>query len=98
MILVKKCEENCEFFCENTIIIGCTIFAKLPTPLVRFCLTPPHPPKNPTSLMDVPLAKKYLTIKKFYCIALPWLAKSVQCCNLSLQNVNIYKSIICHFR
>ena len=38
---------------KNPRIMGCPIFAKLPTPLVRFCpilLDPPNPPKNQTSL------------------------------------------------
>ena len=48
-----------KLFCENTRKMGCPIFAKLPTPLVRFCLTPtpPNPLKNRTSLMDVPKCK-----------------------------------------
>ena len=40
--------------------MGCPIFPELPTPLVLFCpilLDPPNPPKNRTSLMDVPLNK-----------------------------------------
>jgi hypothetical protein len=51
-------KEFANFVSENTRIMGCPIFAKLPTPLVRFCpilLEPPNPQKNRTSLMDVPL-------------------------------------------
>ena len=50
--LVKKNEKKRR-------IMGCPIFAKLPTPLVLFCpilLDPPNPPKNRTSFMYVPLA------------------------------------------
>ena len=33
--------------------MGCPIFAKLPTPLVRFCPILLDPPKNRTSLMEM---------------------------------------------
>ena len=41
-------KEFANFVSENTRIMGCPIFAELPTPLVRYCsilLDPPTPPK-----------------------------------------------------
>ena len=47
------------FFCENTRIMGCPIFANILTyPPCPILLDSPNTPKNRTSLIDVPVREK----------------------------------------
>ena len=57
-----------KILCEN---MGCPIFAKLPTPLVRFCpivLDPPSPPKIGHHLCTFPKTNSGIDFAGYYVI------------------------------